>query len=183
MNGLCHRMLLPVSAALCRGRAKEPFQLIPSPSTALAAPLLLPPHTEFWAVLVMPRELSVCLSVLKWNNFWPEGMTVGESKSGPLLLQKDESKVSLLCWRAQGAARHCSEMWHHSVASECHLCVGKRLPVFFLSCQKKESSCSKHWGQCLSRHSPWRHTGSLLKDNCFVRKRSSNPHTDPHQWF
>lgn len=99
--------------------------------------LLSPPHAQPWlphcCSLPTPTSGSCagdghtgsCLSVLKRNCFWPQGVMVAESKSGPLPLQEDENKMSIVCLRAQGAARHCSEMWHGSAASQCHLCVGK----------------------------------------------------------
>lgn len=61
-----------------------------------------------------------CLSVLKLNNFWPEGVMVAQSKSGPLPLGR-RMRVRVSAW--EHTARHCSEMWHESVANECCLWV------------------------------------------------------------
>lgn len=71
-------------------------------------------------------HMGSCLSVLKRHKFWPEGVTEGgteqewtSSSAGGW----EEGVCSLL--ESTGTARHCSEMWHNSVATECHLCVGK----------------------------------------------------------
>lgn len=171
------------------------------------------PHFIPWALHLMGAPAAALLPSAEIILFWSEGVTVAGSKSGPFLGGRNGRKVSLLCLLAQGTARHGSEMWQEAVAGECCLPVGrarsKPLYPFFPSWgalprpagigyqylglpswHRKESSCSKHWGQCpvpLNRYSPLRHTCSLQlsqwKLYACVQKRSFNPHTDPHQWF
>lgn len=75
------------------------------------------PHLILWAVHWMDAQAAALLSSTEIILFWSEGLTGAGSKSGPLPPLEYGRKVSLLCLRAQGTARHCPEMWQESIYS------------------------------------------------------------------